>query len=108
MTERKVTETTDEQRDVMTLFVTVAKQQILTRTFRAPWRRINDPHEDPNLLGRRVEREFRDFCKEWGVSEASALTVYEIERRTTRLVTETEITTDEIIRNTYEHQEASA
>lgn len=108
MTEQQVTKTTIEHRDVITLFVVVNGQQVLTRPFRSPWFKQGDPGQDPNYLGRQVELEFRSFCKEWGVKKASALTVYETEERTTRSITETDVKSTEIIRNTIEHEEASA
>ena len=95
---RESTKTEKHARVVMTLFVTIGQER-LTRRFESPWAKPHDVVEDPNHMHHRVEREFRELCRTWGLERAAGLIVSQDETRTTTYVTETEITQREQARN---------
>jgi hypothetical protein len=89
-TEKTITKTTTEVRNVFTLMTDFGDQH-LSRRFEGHWVADECDLRDPNAFGREVEQEFAKLCRDWGIAEQTALSVFQIEKRQTRYVEEIDI-----------------
>ncbi|NII42279.1 hypothetical protein E9228_002937 [Curtobacterium flaccumfaciens] len=100
-TKKTITKTTTEVRNVFTVMTDLGDQHV-SRRFEGAWASSERDLEDPNVVGRSIDQQFAELCQEWGLGHQTALSVFQIEKRTTHYVQEVDIEATEMSRRVVE------